>query len=109
MTLPLASGCVGLFLHVVTKDASVACCNRDQRRHHANERRLPGAIRTEQTENLALFHGEVDIVYGSEITVLLDDVFDFNSASRRRSGRRLHAFLRHGGAGLRRGIGPDAR
>ena len=49
---------------------------RQQRRQHADERRLAGAVRAEQAEDLALFDGEADAVDGGEVAEPLDDLPD---------------------------------
>src|SRR5207237_3069662 len=57
---------------------------RQQRDEHANERRLPRAVRAEQTEDFAVLHGEADAVDGGEVAELLDEAVDFD---------RVHLFV----------------
>ena len=49
---------------------------RQQRDQHADQRRLAGAVRAEQAEDLPFLDGEADAVDGGEVAELLDDVPD---------------------------------
>jgi hypothetical protein len=69
---------VRLFRHVVARNVRRARRNRDQRRHHADERGFSGAVRTEQSENLTFPHLERHAVHSRKIAVLLDDVAHFD-------------------------------
>ena len=59
-------------------DARRTSSNGDQSRHHPNERGFARAVRAEQSEDFFFFHREGNIVYRSELAVLLHDVFHFN-------------------------------
>ena len=69
-----AANVVGLRLHVETRDVSCASGDRDERGHHADQRGLPCTVGTEQPEDFALANAERDVVDGSEVAILLDDV-----------------------------------
>ncbi len=45
---------VGIVGDIEAVDERAAGGDRQQRRHHANQRRLAGAVRTQQSEDLAL-------------------------------------------------------
>ena len=49
---------VGFFAYVVSGDVRRPRSDRDECRHHADQRRFTRAIRTQQAENLALLHLE---------------------------------------------------
>ena len=49
---------------------------RQQRRQHPDERGLAGAVRAEQTEDLALLDGEAHALDGREVAEALDEVAD---------------------------------
>ena len=68
----------GFFRHVMSGDARLPRGDRDERRHHADQRRLPGPVRSEQSEDFAFFHAERNVVDRREIAVLLDDVIDLD-------------------------------
>src|SRR5208337_3556749 len=72
-----------------------------QRGHHANQRGLAGAVRSEQTENLTLAHTKRNIVHCGEVAVLLGNVVDHNGIA---AGRRFAV-----GCGLRLGGKPAHR
>ena len=80
---------VRFFGDVVSGDTRLAGCDRNQRRHHANQRRLPCPVRPEQSEDLAFFHAERDIVDCGKVSVFLDDVLDLDGRRRRRIVNRL--------------------
>ena len=69
---------VGIFAHIVAGDNGLAAGDRDQRRHHADERAFAGAVGAEQAEDLAVGHREGDALHGFKVAVALDDVFDRN-------------------------------
>src|SRR5271165_9240 len=56
--------------------------DRNQRRHHADQRRFPRPIRSQQPEDLSFFYLEGNIVHGGEVAVLFHDVRDFNRVRR---------------------------
>src|SRR5580658_5203477 len=64
-------------------------CNGDESRHHADQRRLPCPVRSEQTENFALLHAEGNIVDSGKVAVLFDDMVDLNGGGRRGIVNRL--------------------
>jgi hypothetical protein len=51
---------------------------RDQANHHANERRLAGAVRSEESVNLTLSNAKRDSVQGPDRAEGLDHVLDVN-------------------------------
>ena len=53
--------------HVDAEDLRVARVDRQQRREHPQHRRLAGAVRAEDAEDLALAHLEVDAVDGAQV------------------------------------------
>src|SRR4051812_41719559 len=53
--------------HVDAEDLGVARVDREQRREHPQHRRLAGTVRTEDAEDLALAHLEVDAVDGPQV------------------------------------------
>src|ERR1700722_14903007 len=81
--------------HILARNPRIASGNRNQRGHHANQRRLPPPIRTKQPENLTLLYAESNILNRGEVAVLLDDVLDFDRRWRRRIvDRFLHVCSR---------------
>jgi hypothetical protein len=73
-----SSRVVGIRRHVKARNFSTARGYGNERSHHANERRLSGAIGAEESENLALLHVEGNIVNRSEVAILLNDVRHLN-------------------------------
>src|ERR1051325_4573507 len=69
---------VRLFRNVEAIYESAAGCNRNQRGQHANQRRLPCAVRSQETERLAGTDTEADRVDGSEISETLRNLLDIN-------------------------------
>src|SRR6202043_1930431 len=55
---------------VVAADASRAGGGRRERRHHANESGLPGAVRPEKSEDFSVRDGETDVADGDELAEL---------------------------------------
>src|SRR5262249_56393738 len=84
-TMPRGA-CVGALPHMVHIDARFPRRNRDQGGHHADQRRLAGTIRTEESENLAFFDMKRDIIDGGEVAVLLYDVVDVDRVTGRAAG-----------------------
>src|SRR5258708_7521350 len=79
-------------------DARGSRSDWDERGHHADQRRFSSTIRTKQSEDFAVVHMERDIVHRGEVPILLDDMLDFDSASRggvRQSTVRFGIELRH--------------
>ncbi len=58
----------GLAHHVVAGDARASRRRREQRGEHADRRRLAGSVRTEEAEDLALVHDEIDTVDRLHVT-----------------------------------------
>ena len=48
--------------------------DRNQRGHHADQRRLARAIGPEQAEDFAIFYAEGNVVDRGEVAILFDDV-----------------------------------
>jgi hypothetical protein len=63
----------------VAVDPGESTGNWKQSGHHADERGFTSAVWAEQAENLSFGNCEGDVVDGGEVTVLFDDVADFNS------------------------------
>ena len=76
-----AAHAVGLLDDVEAVDERGARGRRQQRRQHADQRRLAGAVRAEQAEDLAFLDGEADAVDGGEVAELLDDAAGRRSRS----------------------------
>src|SRR5271166_2523043 len=60
-------------------DTRMSGSDGDQRGHHADQRGLPRPVGAEQSKDLALFHAERNVIDRGEVSVFLDDVFDFDS------------------------------
>ena len=69
---------VGLPNDVVSHDARSALVGAQERGQHADRRGLAGAVRPEQAENRARWHGEVDAVHGSGSPEDLDQAGSFD-------------------------------
>src|SRR4029453_867605 len=84
------SNIVGLRDHVEAIDERRAGSRREERHEHADERRLAGAIRTEEPEYLAGFHVERDPVHGGELAELFDDLPHFDGVHSAQSALIFH-------------------
>jgi hypothetical protein len=67
---------VGLFHHVETRHQCRARGGLQEGREHAHDRALAGAVRAEQSEDLARAHFEVDAVDGFDDVVTRAEVAD---------------------------------
>ena len=72
---------VGLLDHVEAVNHGRAGCRRQQRRQHADQRRLAGAVWSEQAEELAGLDAERDAFDGGEVAEFLDDVLNVDRRS----------------------------
>ena len=79
-----SSRCVRFFGDIVTTDERLARSDRDERSHHANQRRLPCSVGAQQSEDFAFLHAEGNGVDRGENSVFLDDMLDLDG--RRSSG-----------------------
>ena len=62
-------GRLGGAREIVAAEQHLAAARLEQPDHHADRRRLPGAVRAEEAEHLARRDLEVEIVHGDERTV----------------------------------------
>ena len=69
----------GSLIDIVSGDAAGATRGNAQRGQHPNDRRLAGAVGSEQTHDGALGHGEADPVDGLGLVEVLDQVNCLNS------------------------------
>src|SRR6185369_10941594 len=76
---------------VVAGDPHRPARRRKDARHDAHRRRLAGAVRTEEPDDLALVDGERDATHGFDRPEALRDVLDFDHRPRRHGGHRYRA------------------
>src|SRR5262249_23800529 len=74
----LVAHLVGVFRHVVAHDERAPRGRPDERREHADERALAGAVRSQDAEDLVALDLEDEIVVGREVAELLGQVLDRN-------------------------------
>ena len=79
---------IGFARDVMTSDDGLPAGDRDQRRHHADERALAGAIWPQQAEDFSVGDLEGNAADRFEISVALHDVFD---SDRRASFAGVHS------------------
>jgi hypothetical protein len=77
-----AAGGVRILADVVAGDFRIAAGDRNERRHHADQRGFSGAVRAQQSENFFFLHAERNVVYRGEFAILLDDVIHFDGVRR---------------------------
>jgi hypothetical protein len=65
-------------LDVEAFDARTARRRRHESREHADQGRLPGAVRPQQPEHLAVIHMEAQAVDGAKIAEPLAESFHFD-------------------------------
>ncbi len=87
--------------HVVPADHGHARGGRRQRRHHADQRRFPRAVGSQQAEDFARMDREAHFVYSHKIAKLFFqfDDFDrigFNCIHRRLCRTTFNCFVEHG-------------
>ena len=70
---------VGLARNIVAGDDGLSAGDRDERRHHADERAFAGAVGPQQPEDLAFSNLEGDAFDGFKVAVALDDVLERRS------------------------------
>src|SRR5690606_6464277 len=74
----LALGRDGIGDEVHAGDADAAARRLEDAGHHAQRRRLAGAVGAEEAEELATRHDEVDALHGGEIAVALHELVDLD-------------------------------
>jgi hypothetical protein len=62
-----------------TADESIALTRADEAARDLDERRLAGAVRSEESDELAFFDREVDAAEGFDAAVSFDETADFES------------------------------
>ena len=73
----------GLFQDVETGHVGRTRRGRQEAGEDAHRGGLPGAVRTEKTNDLAFFHLEGDVIDGDRTSVSLRQTFDFNHSESR--------------------------
>ena len=69
---------VRLFRDIVPGDDRASRCDRNQRRHHANQRALPRSVRSQQSKYLAIRDRETYALHSLKLPVALDDILHGN-------------------------------
>ena len=75
---------IRVLAHVVPSHNGFARGDGDERGHHADECALAGAVRSQQTEDLALANAEVHVLDGFKVAVAFPDVLHRNGHGMRR-------------------------
>src|SRR5208283_77489 len=65
--------------HIMPRHPRRSRRDRNQGRHHPDQRRFPRPIRPQQPENFPLLHRKRNVVYRRELAISFHDVFHFNS------------------------------
>jgi len=65
---------IGFMHNVMAGDGDLAARNRNQRRHHADQRAFARAVRSKQSKDLTFRDGKAHILDGFETAIALDSV-----------------------------------
>ena len=73
---------VGIAAYVKAGNLCATRGDRNESCHHANQRGLAGAVRSQQSEDFSFFHKERNIVHSGEVAKFLDDVLHLDRIAR---------------------------